>query len=51
VDKARRKLSNEDFLAKAPAAVVQKEEAKLQAQTEKLTKLKTHRERIGELMG
>ncbi len=51
VSQAQRKMSNEDFLAKAPAEVVQKEQAKLQAQTEKLNKLKTHRERIKELMG
>jgi len=48
---AQRKLSNEDFLSKAPAQVVQKEKEKLQAWTEKLTKLKTHRKRIKELMG
>jgi valyl-tRNA synthetase len=48
---ARRKLGNEDFLAKAPAEVVQKEQEKVQAWKEKLTKLKTHRERIKELMG
>ena len=51
VTQAQRKMSNEDFLAKAPAEVVAKEQAKLQAQTEKLHKLKTHRERIKELMG
>jgi valyl-tRNA synthetase len=51
VSQAQRKMSNEDFLAKAPAEVVQKEQAKLQAQTDKLTKLKTHRGRIKELMG
>ncbi len=51
LDQAQRKLSNEDFLAKAPAEVVAKEQEKLQAWTEKLTKLKTHRERIRELMG
>ena len=48
---AQRKLSNEDFLSKAPAQVVQKENEKLHAWTEKLTKLKTHRERIKELSG
>jgi valyl-tRNA synthetase len=51
VQTAQRKMANEDFLAKAPVAVVQKEQAKLQAATEKLSKLKTHRERIKELMG
>jgi len=51
LDQAQRKLSNEDFLAKAPADVVAKEKEKLQGWTEKLTKLKTHRERIRELMG
>ncbi|MGO9620838.1 MAG: valine--tRNA ligase [Desulfobaccales bacterium] len=48
---AQRKLSNEDFLGKAPAQVVQKEKDKLQAWTEKLTKLKNHRKRIKELKG
>ncbi len=48
---AQRKLSNEDFLSKAPAEVVQKEKEKLQTWTEKLTKLKNHRARIRELMG
>jgi valyl-tRNA synthetase len=51
VAQAQRKMSNEDFLAKAPAEVVAKEQAKLQAQTDKLQKLKSHRERIKELMG
>jgi valyl-tRNA synthetase len=51
VNQAQRKMSNEDFLAKAPAEVVDKEQAKLQAQTDKLHKLKSHRERIKELMG
>ena len=51
VAQAQRKMSNEDFLAKAPAEVVAKEQAKLQAQADKLQKLKTHRERIKELMG
>jgi valyl-tRNA synthetase len=51
LNQAQRKLSNEDFLAKAPAEVVAKEKEKLQAWTEKFTKLKTHRERIQELMG
>lgn len=51
VAQAQRKMSNEDFLAKAPPEVVAKEQAKLQAQTEKLNKLKSHRERIRELMG
>ncbi|MCK9376876.1 MAG: valine--tRNA ligase [Syntrophobacterales bacterium] len=51
VNQAQRKMSNEDFLAKAPPEVVQKEQAKFQALAEKLNKLKTHRERIRELMG
>ena len=48
---AQRKLTNEDFLAKAPPEVVAKEKDKVQGWTEKLTKLKNHRERIKELMG
>jgi valyl-tRNA synthetase len=51
LDQTQRKLSNEDFLAKAPEEVVAKEKEKLQGWTEKLTKLKTHRDRIRELMG
>jgi valyl-tRNA synthetase len=51
VSQAQRKMANEDFLAKAPGEVVQKEQGKLQAATDKLNKLKTHRERIRELMG
>jgi valyl-tRNA synthetase len=48
---AQRKLSNEDFLAKAPEEVVNKEKERLQSWSEKLAKLKTHRERIKQLMG
>jgi valyl-tRNA synthetase len=48
---AGRKMANEDFLAKAPAEVVAKEKEKVQAWSEKLAKLKNHRERIKELMG
>jgi valyl-tRNA synthetase len=48
---AQRKLNNEDFLAKAPREVVQKEKDKVAAWKEKLTKLQTHWERIKELMG
>jgi len=48
---AQRKLANEDFLAKAPAEVVQKEKERLQSWGEKLSKLKAHKERIKELMG
>ncbi len=48
---ARRKLENEDFLHKAPREVVRKEQDKVQTWKEKFAKLKTHRERIQELMG
>ena len=48
---AQKKLANEDFLAKAPAEVVSKEKERLQSWSEKLAKLKTHRERIKKLMG
>jgi valyl-tRNA synthetase len=51
VSQAQRKMANADFLAKAPAEVVAKEQAKLQTRTEKLAKLKTHRDRIRDLMG
>jgi valyl-tRNA synthetase len=47
---AQRKLSNEDFLAKAPTEVVNKEQDKVQVWSEKLAKLRTHREKIKELM-
>ena len=40
----------EDFLAKAPEEVVQKEKERLQSWTEKLAKLKAHQDRIKELM-
>jgi valyl-tRNA synthetase len=48
---AQRKLSNEDFLRKAPAEVVAKEQDRVRTWQEKLAKLQTHRERIKELMG
>ncbi|MFZ5450244.1 MAG: valine--tRNA ligase [Thermodesulfobacteriota bacterium] len=48
---AQKKMANEDFLAKAPPEVVQKEKERLENWSEKLTKLKTHRERIKSLMG
>ncbi len=48
---AQKKLANEDFLGKAPAEVVQKEKERVQAWTEKLTKLKNHRERLKEFLG
>ncbi len=48
---AQRKMANEDFLAKAPPEVVNKEKERLNSWSEKLAKLKTHRERIKELMG
>ncbi len=48
---AQRKLANEDFLNKAPAEVVQKEQERVQAWSEKLTKLQNHQQRIRELMG
>jgi valyl-tRNA synthetase len=48
---AQKKLANEDFLGKAPAEVVQKEKERVQAWTEKLNKLKTHRERLKEFLG
>ncbi len=43
---AQRKLANEDFVAKAPAEVVAKEKERVQSLTEKLAKLKSHKERI-----
>ncbi|MDI6852370.1 MAG: valine--tRNA ligase [Deltaproteobacteria bacterium] len=45
---AQKKLANEDFLAKAPPDVVEKEKERLQTCTEKLTKLKNHQKRLRE---
>jgi valyl-tRNA synthetase len=46
---AQKKLANEDFLAKAPPDVVEKEKERLQTCNEKLTKLKSHQKRLREL--
>jgi valyl-tRNA synthetase len=43
---AQRKLANEDFMAKAPAEVVAKEKERVQTLTEKMAKLKSHKEKI-----
>ena len=43
---SQRKLANEDFVAKAPAEVVEKEKEKVQTLTQKLVKLKSHKEKI-----
>jgi valyl-tRNA synthetase len=48
---AQKKLANEDFLTRAKPEVVAKEKERLQHWSEKLAKLKAHRERIRELMG
>jgi valyl-tRNA synthetase len=48
---AQKKLANEDFLAKAPVEVVDKEKERLQSCTEKLAKLKSHQKRLRELVG
>ena len=48
---AQRKLANEDFLRKAPAEVVEKEQERVQTWSEKLNKLQNHQQRIRELMG
>lgn len=47
---AQKKLANEDFLAKAPEDVVEREKEKVNAWSEKLVKLRSHREKIRELM-
>ena len=47
---AQRKLANQDFMAKAPAAVVAKEQERVQGLTAKLAKLKSHKERIKALI-
>ena len=46
IEASRRKLSNEDFLQKAPAQVVQMEKEKLQNLSEKLVKLQKNRKRL-----
>jgi len=43
---AQRKLANEDFMAKAPAEVVAKEKERVQTLSEKMAKLKSHKEKI-----
>ena len=48
---AQRKLANEDFMAKAPAEVVAKEKERVQTLTEKMAKLKSHKEKIKALTG
>ncbi len=50
IAQAQKKLANEDFLAKAPAEVVDKEKERLQTTTEKLAKLKGHQKRIREFL-
>jgi valyl-tRNA synthetase len=50
LSQAQRKLTNEDFLAKAPPEIVSREKEKVQAWTGKLNKLKTHRERLKEFL-
>jgi valyl-tRNA synthetase len=47
---AQKKLANEDFLAKAPVGVVEKEKERLHTCTEKLTRLKSHQKRLRQLM-
>ncbi|RLA90905.1 MAG: valine--tRNA ligase [Deltaproteobacteria bacterium] len=47
---AQKKLANEDFLAKAPEAVVDREKEKVHLWSEKLAKLRSHRDKIRELM-
>jgi valyl-tRNA synthetase len=51
LSQAQRKLSNEDFIAKAKPEVVAKEKERLQSWSEKLNKLNVHRERIKEFLG
>ena len=47
---AQKKLANEDFLSKAPTAVVERERERHQALTEKLSKLKSHEKRLKSLL-
>jgi valyl-tRNA synthetase len=45
------KLANEDFLAKAPAEVVARDQERLQALNDKMGKLKSHQKRLRALIG
>ncbi len=47
----QKKLHNEDFLRKAPEDVVEKEREKLQRLTDKLQKLRAHREHVLNIRG
>jgi valyl-tRNA synthetase len=47
----QKKLTNEDFLGKAPAEVVARDRERLVALTEKINKLKSHQQRLAELQG
>ena len=47
---AQKKLANEDFLTKARSDVVEREKERLQALNEKLGKLKSHENRLKELL-
>ncbi len=47
---AQKKLANEDFLSKAPTDVVEREKERLQTLTEKQNKLKSHQNRLRELL-
>ncbi|HBZ55581.1 MAG TPA: valine--tRNA ligase [Syntrophobacteraceae bacterium] len=47
---ATQKLDNEDFVKKAPAAVIEKEKEKAQRLHDKMEKLRSHRQRIVELL-
>jgi len=51
IDRANRKLANEDFLTKAPAEVVQKEKDRLSELKEKRGKLAENLERVEALKG
>ncbi len=46
----QKKLANEDFLSKAPAEVVSREQERLHMLNEKLSKLKTHEKRLKTLL-
>jgi valyl-tRNA synthetase len=46
----QKKLANEDFLSKAPADVVGREQERLNTLNEKLSKLKSHEKRLKELL-
>lgn len=51
LEKARNKLANQDFVARAPAQVVEQEKTRVQQFEQALAKLQTQREQVAALSG